>query len=97
MTETSLALLNYFSICSMLLFAVLTLLFSCFINAHYKFRFSQEETCFHFLTFVPHQVLEKMKDYYSKVREDVIKPGRLRDIDQHEGEVFGADREAGKG
>lgn len=38
-----------------------------------------------------------MKDYYSRVREEVLKPGRLREIDQHEEAVFGADREAGKG
>ena len=56
-TQTSLAFLNYFSICSLALFAALTLLLACFVNAHHRFRFSQQETCFHFLTFVPHQLL----------------------------------------
>jgi len=55
-THDSLAFLNYFSICSMILFTAISLLLGCFIDSYCRFRYKQDEACFHFLAFIPNQL-----------------------------------------
>ena len=82
--DTSLSFFDYFSIGSMVLFAVILLTLGASIIRYTLFRFRQNEACFHFLTMIPHQMLERMREYYSKLREGVIVPGKLNVLEEEE-------------
>ena len=59
--DSSLAFFDYFSIGSMVLFGMIFVLLGISITRYTLFRFRQNEACFHFLTMIPHQMLERMR------------------------------------
>lgn len=70
---------------------VLSLLLSLTMNTYFKFRFNQLINSFTFLSYIPTQYLEKMKDYYALLIAKVVEPDKLKTIDLHEDEVFEID------
>lgn len=75
----------------MVLFAVITLVVALAINSYFKFRFFQAESSFKFLSLIPNQLVERMKDYYLELARKVLDTNLLKNIDQHEDEIFSID------
>jgi hypothetical protein len=72
-------------------FVVLSMVSALISLNYYRFRFEQDEASFHFFTLIPNQLVEKMKDYYMTVRQQVIEKDHLAQIDHYEEEVFAID------
>jgi hypothetical protein len=81
-------MLNYFTICSMLIYFILSLVLSVTLNNYFKFRFTQLYQSFNFFSYIPNQFLERMKEYYSLLLSTVVEPEKLKAIDVHEDEIF---------
>jgi hypothetical protein len=56
----------------MVLFALLSMVIACVVNNYFKFRFYQAEDSFKFLSLIPNQLVERMKEYYSGVSRKVL-------------------------
>jgi hypothetical protein len=84
-------MLNWFTICSLVVYFILSLMLSVTLNRYFKFRFDQLILSFSFFSFVSNQYLEKMKDYYSLLMTGVVETEKLKAIDLHEDEVFEID------
>jgi hypothetical protein len=89
--EASSSTLNYLTIASMVAFLVMSLVNGLLVDNYRRFRFEQAEASFRFFTFIPNQLIEKMKDYYMTVRQQVVEKELLVEVDRHEDEVFAID------
>lgn len=54
-------MLNYFTICSMLVYFFLSFILSLALNHYFKFRFKQLAQSFTFFSFIANYYLERMK------------------------------------
>lgn len=68
---------------SLVLFAVITIIMAFAVNSYYKFRFFQAESSFKFLSLIPNQLVDRMKDYYLGISRKVLDANLLKNIDQH--------------
>ena len=84
MTDKSHSILNYLSIASMIVYLVISLLLGLAVNQYFKFRFHQVIESFTFLSFIPNQYLEKMKEYYSNLMSCVVETDKLNNIENNE-------------
>lgn len=65
--ESSIKTLDILSIASMALFGLISLGIALAINSYYKFRFQQSEASFKFLSMIPNQLVERLKEYYANI------------------------------
>jgi hypothetical protein len=75
----------------MVVFLALSIVAGILMHNYRRFRFDQAEASFQFFTFIPNQLIEKMKDYYMTVRQQVVEKELLAEVDRHEDKVFAID------
>lgn len=84
-------MLSYFTIMSMVVYFLLSLVLSLTMNTYFKFRFNQLINSFTFLSYIPTHYLDKMKDYYALLINKIVEHDKLKTIDLHEDEIFEID------
>lgn len=91
MFEWEHSLLSYLTIASMVVYLILSLILSIFLNRYFRFRFDQIALSFSFYSFIPAYFFEKMRDYYAQLMSNIVDKDRLKTIDVFEEEVFEID------
>lgn len=73
-------MLDSLSLCSMVVYFLLSLVLSLALNHYFKFRFDQLAQSFAFFSFIANYYLERMKEYYAMLLSTVVEGEKLKAI-----------------